>query len=55
MVWSIHPILLEIKDFSSKFEEISFAHVPKNINVFAHELAKLSYGSSSHVRLGEVL
>ena len=55
MDWSIHPILLDIKDFNSKFEEISFAHVPRNVNVFAHELVKLSYGSSSHVRLGEVL
>ncbi|XXG52046.1 hypothetical protein AAC387_Pa03g0466 [Persea americana] len=55
MDWSIHLILLDIKDFNSKFEEISFAYVPENVNVFAHELAKLSYGSSSYVRLGEVL
>lgn len=25
--WSIHPISLDIKDFSSKFEEISFVHI----------------------------
>ncbi|XXG86447.1 hypothetical protein AAC387_Pa11g1342 [Persea americana] len=55
MDWSIHPILLDIKDFNSKFKEISFAHVHRNVNVFARELAKMSYGSSSHVRLGEVL
>ena len=55
MDWSIHLILLVINDFSSKFEEISFAHVPRNVNVFASELANLSYGSSSHLRLGKVL
>ncbi|XXG66341.1 hypothetical protein AAC387_Pa05g3844 [Persea americana] len=53
--WSIHHILLDIKDFNSKFEEISFAHIPRNINVYAHELVEMSYGSSSLVRLGEFL
>ena len=50
MDWSIHHILLVIKYLTSKFEEISFTHIPRNVNVFAHELTKMSYGSSSHVR-----
>lgn len=55
MDWSIHPILLDIKDFSFKFEGISFAHILRNVNVFAHELAKMSYGSRSNLSLQEFL
>ena len=44
MDWSIHPILLDIREVMSTFEVISFSHVPRRFNSFAHELAKKSYG-----------
>ena len=43
MDWAIQPILRDINELRSKFEDISFFHVPRRLNQFAHELAKNSY------------
>lgn len=50
MDWTIYLILLEIKDLSSNFEDISFSHIPRSLNCFVHELAKNSYGSAGSGR-----
>lgn len=46
MDWSIHHILLDIKDMSSEFDVISFSHIPRILNGFANELVKNSYESN---------
>ena len=43
MDWTIYPILLDINELSSKFEDILFSHISKGLNHFAHGLAKNSY------------
>lgn len=41
---SIHHILLDIKDVSSDFIDISFSHIPRSLNSIAHELTNDSFG-----------
>lgn len=41
--WDINPIILDIATLVSEFQYVDFVFIPRNLNVVAYLLAKLSY------------
>lgn len=50
--WTIHSILIDTKEIYVDLDVIIFAHSPKGINGFTHNLAKDSYKIGNFVGWG---